>query len=387
MSFKGSFGDADFVKEENPNNISLGEEDIKKNLTIENSEQKNTETKCFINNEISIPSNSNNNIFCSVPMEMELEEENSFQNMEINNENNNNNSNEDNGYMELLIKELLKYNLGNLFNILNDKKTIIKSNTFYFLKKLYKFKINKIIKAQILFLKISSKLDMLSKIFQRHRINNLYQVFYIIQRKYIPKKDTKENSIINNFRAKFEQNYTKEKNNIINQNNNSIKSLQIDIQTLKKNINQLTTKESELKSEIYNYLQEEKQLNEKIKNIESVNNSIKKSIQSSNSSSIKTISKTEILSLENAIKASKQLKEEKEEIINIFMNKVNDLLNEYQVYLDNLKTLDLSGSNMNNNMNIEFTSSSNLQSIKQKDTTENSLFFSKFSVKNQSNEI
>ena len=387
MSFKGSFGDADFVKEENPNNISLGEEDIKKNLTIENSEQKNTETKCFINNEISIPSNSNNNIFCSVPMEMELEEENSFQNMEINNENNNNNSNENNGYMELLIKELLKYNLGNLFYILNDKKTMIKSNTFYFLKKLYKCKINKIIEAQILFLKISSKLDMLSKIFQRHRINNLYQVFYIIKRKYIPKKDTKENSIINNFRAKFEQNYTKEKNNIINQNNNSIKSLQKDIQTLKKNINQLTTKESELKSEIYNYLQEEKQLNEKIKNIESVNNSIKKSIQSSNSSSIKTISKTEILSLENAIKASKQLKEEKEEIINIFMNKVNDLLNEYQVYLDNLKTLDLSGSNMNNNMNIEFTSSSNLQSIKQKDTTENSLFFSKFSVKNQSNEI
>ena len=387
MSFKGSFGDADFIKEENPNNISLGEEDIKKNLTIENSEQKNTETKCFINNEISILSNSNNNIFCSVPMEMELEEENSFQNMEINNENNNDNSNEDNGYMELLIKELLKYNLGNLFYILNDKKTMIKSNTFYFLKKLYKCKINKIIKAQILFLKISSKLDMLSKIFQRHRINNLYQVFYIIKRKYIPKKDTKENTIINNFRTKFEQNYTKEKNNIINQNNNSIKSLQKDIQTLKKNINQLTTKESELKSEIYNYLQEEKQLNEKIKNIESVNNSIKKSIQSSNSSSIKTISKTEILSLENAIKASKQLKEEKEEIINIFMNKVNDLLNEYQVYLDNLKTLDLSGSNMNNNMNIEFTSSSNLQSIKQKDTTENSLFSSKFSVKNQSNEI
>ena len=236
MSFKGSFGDADFIKEENPNNISLGEEDIKKNLTIENSEQKNTETKCFINNEISIPSNSNNNIFCSVPMEMELEEENSFQNMEINNENNNDNSNEDNGYMELLIKELLKYNLGNLFNILNDKKTMIKSNTLFFLKKLYQCKINKIIKAQILFLKISSKLDMLSKIFQRHRINNLYQVFYIIKRKYIPKKDTKENSIINNFRAKFEQNYTKEKNNIINQNNNSIKSLQKDIQTLKKNL-------------------------------------------------------------------------------------------------------------------------------------------------------
>ena len=197
----------------------------------------------------------------------------------------------------------------------------------------------------------------------------------------------------NNFRTKFEMNYTKEKNNLINDNNNSIKSLQRDIQILKKNINQLTTKESELKSEIFNFLQEEKQLSEKIKSIETLNSSLKKSIQTSNSSSIKTISKydTDILSLESDLKFNKNLKEEKKEIINAFMNKVYILLNEYQAYIDNLKTLDLSASNTNtntnNNMNNELTSSSNLQSIKQKDTMENSLIASKFSARNQSNDM
>ncbi len=73
------------------------------------------------------------------------------------------------------------------------------------------------------------------------------------------------------------------------------------------------------------------------------------------------------------------------------MNKVYILLNEYQAYIDNLKTLDLSASNTNtntnNNMNNELTSSSNLQSIKQKDTMENSLIASKFSARNQSNDM
>ena len=376
MSFNGSFGDADFVNDENPNNISLGQEDIKINLSCGNNTQEKTDTKCFINNEISIPTYSNNNIFSSVPME--LEEDNNIKNIE---------ENKNNIYMELLAKELLRYHLCNLFHILSGKKTIIKTNIFYSLKKMYKNKLNNLIKAQILFLRISSSLNILKSIIQSRRANFFYQIFYKIKRKYNYIKDIQSKDK-NNFRARFELNYSKEKNNLINQNNISIKSLQKDIQEIKKNINQLTKKESELKTEINSYFQEEKQLNEKIKNIESKNTSIKKSNQASNSSTIKTITNSEILSLESALNANQNLKKEKEQIINAFMKKVNNLLNEYQVYIDNLNTLDLSGSNnnINNNMNIELTTSTNLQSLKIKDTTENSLFASKFSVKNQSNE-
>ena len=382
MSFNGSFGDAEFIEEENPNDISLGQEDIKTNLTKGEANQKNSNTKCFINNEISIPTNSNNNIFCSVPME--LEEESNFGN--INNINNND------YYLDLLSKELLKYNLSNIFNILNDKKTIIQSSIFYFLKKLNKNKINNIIKAQTLYLKISSSLELFSKLFRNRRINVLYQVFQIIKRKYLFFQGIKENKN-NNFRAKFELNYKKEKNNLINKSTDSLKSLEKEIQILKKNINQLSSKESKLKKELNNYLQVEKQLNEKIKTIETLNYSVKKSIQSNNSSSNRSISKfdNEMLSLENAIEANKLVKQEKQEIINAFIKKVNNLLNEYQNYIDNLKPLEFSATNSNsniNNVNMELTPRSNLQSIKQKDTSENSLFTSKFSVKNQSsNEI
>ena len=382
MSFNGSFGEAEFANEENPNDISLGQEDIKTNLTKGGNIQKNSETKCFINNEISIPTNSNNNIFCSVPME--LEEESNFGN--INNINNND------YYLDLLSKELLKYNLSNIFNILNDKKTIIQSSIFYFLKKLNKNKINNIIKAQTLYLKISSSLELFSKLFRNRRINVLYQVFQIIKRKYLFFQGIKENKN-NNFRAKFELNYKKEKNNLINKSTDSLKSLEKEIQILKKNINQLSLKESKLKKELNNYLQVEKQLNEKIKTIETLNYSVKKSIQSNNSSSNRSISKfdNEMLSLENAIEANKLVKQEKQEIINAFIKKVNNLLNEYQTYIDNLKPLEFSATNSNsniNNINMELTPRSNLQSIKQKDTSENSLFTSKFSVKNQSsNEI
>ena len=382
MSFNGSFGDAEFIEEENPNDISLGQEDIKTNLTKGEPNQKNSNTKCFINNEISIPTNSNNNIFCSVPME--LEEESNFGN--INNINNND------YYLDLLSKELLKYNLSNIFNILNDKKTIIQSSIFYFLKKLNKNKINNIIKAQTLYLKISSSLELFSKLFRNRRINVLYQVFQIIKRKYLFFQGIKENKN-NNFRAKFELNYKKEKNNLITKSTDSLKSLEKEIQILKKNINQLSLKESKLKKELNNYLQVEKQLNEKIKTIETLNYSVKKSIQSNNSSSNRSISKfdNEMLSLENAIEANKLVKQEKQEIINAFIKKVNNLLNEYQTYIDNLKPLEFSATNSNsniNNINMELTPRSNLQSIKQKDTSENSLFTSKFSVKNQSsNEI
>ena len=144
MSFNGSFGDADFANDENSNDISLGQEDIKINLSNGKDSKKTFETKCFINNDISIPTNSNNNIFSAVPME--LEEESNYQNINIPNPN----IIDNNYYIDLLSKELLKYNLGNLFNILNDKKTIIKSNLFYLMKKMYKNKLNNMIKAEIL---------------------------------------------------------------------------------------------------------------------------------------------------------------------------------------------------------------------------------------------
>ena len=53
---------------------------------------------------------------------------------------------------------------------------------------------------------------------------------------------------------------------------------------------------------------------------------------------------------------------------------MNNLLNEYQVYIDNLKNMNTNETNTNTNNMIVETSNSNMQSIKHKETRENSLF-------------
>jgi hypothetical protein len=374
MSFNDSFQNMEFINEENPNNLSFGQEDVKMDLSQEKKLQKNS----YINNIINTNNDNDNynNIFSSLAMELESDDNNYSYNR--NND----------YYIDILSKELIKYNISNIINILRNKTIIIKSKIFYFLKDLYIIKLTKSIKSEILFLKILSIFNIISSIFNKHKINTLYQIFYIIKRKYIYNKDKKDININNIssfalFKSNYELNYKKEKDDIIKRNTNNIKSIEKDIQLIKKNINQLTAKEMSLKAEIYSYLQKEKKLNEQIKNIESNNNSLKKLIQSSDTISTRSINKndSDVISLEKAINTTKKLKEEKEEVIKIFMDKVYKLLDEYQVYINNIKKCEESSSN--NNLNNLLNSQNNIG----KDTNDNSPFSSNFSSKNLSNEL
>ena len=377
MSFNDSFQNMEFINEENPNNLSFGQEDVKMDLSQEKKLQKNS----YINNIINTNNDNDNynNIFSSLAMELESDDNNYSYNR--NND----------YYIDILSKELIKYNISNIINILRNKTIIIKSKIFYFLKDLYIIKLTKSIKSEILFLKILSIFNIISSIFNKHKINTLYQIFYIIKRKYIYNKDKKDININNIssfalFKSNYELNYKKEKDDIIKRNTNSIKSIEKDIQLIKKNINQLTAKEMSLKAEIYSYLQKEKKLNEQIKNIESNNNSLKKLIQSSDTISTRSINKndSDVISLEKAINTTKKLKEEKEEVIKIFMDKVYKLLDEYQVYINNIKNCEESSSN--NNLNNLLNSQNNINNMG-KDTNDNSPFSSNFSSKNLSNEL
>ena len=356
MSFNDSFQNMEFIKEENPNNLSFGQEDVKMDLSQEKKLQKNS----YINNIINTNNDNDNynNIFSSLAMELESDDNNYSYNR--NND----------YYIDILSKELIKYNISNIINILRNKTIIIKSKIFYFLKDLYIIKLTKSIKSEILFLKILSIFNIISSIYNKD------------------KKDININNISSFalFKSNYELNYKKEKDDIIKRNTNNIKSIEKDIQLIKKNINQLTAKEMSLKAEIYSYLQKEKKLNEQIKNIESNNNSLKKLIQSSDTISTRSINKndSDVISLEKAINTTKKLKEEKEEVINIFMDKVYKLLDEYQVYINNIKNCEESSSN--NNLNNLLNSRNNINNMG-KDTNDNSPFSSNFSSKNLSNEL
>ena len=112
--------------------------------------------------------------------------------------------------------------------------------------------------------------------------------------------------------------------------------------------------------------------------------------QTNNISSINNNSKYEsdIISLESTIETNKQLKEGKEEIIKQFIYKMNDLLNDYKVYIDMLSSNEGINNNINiNSGNFEINDNSNHQSLshKDKDGSGNTWYTSKLSSGIQNN--
>ena len=359
MDPNGSFGDK--------NNIII--KPIEKGDIVE--EQKKEKNNNNIINDLDLNNDSfgnSNNIFSSVPLEMKIDNEY---------------SNSNSIYDSLLSKELLKYHLSNIFNILKSKAIIIKSQTFYFLKKISNIKINNLIQAEILFLKISSSFSILSKIFKKNRKKIICQVFYKLKIK---------NKINEIFKLKFEMIYKKEKESIINDNNNKLKIIEKENKEMEVKIKRLNLKENELLFELNNLTKKEKQLNDKIKILEnSKNNNINiMKQQTNNISSINNNSKYEsdIISLESTIETNKQLKEGKEEIIKQFIYKMNDLLNDYKVYIDMLSSNEGINNNINiNSGNFEINDNSNHQSLshKDKDGSGNTWYTSKLSSGIQNN--
>ena len=366
MNFNDSFGeiepknDKEKEKENNINIISIEKGDIGDN---EDESKKINENKEILNTSFS----NNNNIFSSLPLEMEIDNEY---------------ANSNDLYDTLLSRELLKYNISNLFNILKSKIIIIKSQVFYHLKKMANKKLKHLIHSEVLFLKMTSSIQMLSNIFKKNRANKLYQVFYILSMK-------NKNNISDKFRLQYENKYKKEKERLVSEKNNTLKNMDNEIKDLEKRIISLNKKENEAKIEINNLTKKEKQLKEQIKALENSinNNALRKSMdltkqQSSNISSINNNSKydSDIISLESTIETSKQLKEGKEEIIKNFIYKMNELLNEYQVYIDKLND-----NVRNNNINMEINDNSNHQSLshKDKDGSGNTWYSSKTNFGNQ----
>ena len=330
MSFNGSFGEGEFV-DENNSNLSFGQ-DFKVNCDSDGtSNLKYSNTKLSNNNDLTINSNTNN-IFSPVPMEVETD--NDYQNQ--------NNT----FYDSLLSKEFLKYHISNLFNIIKSKIIVIKYKIFSIIKEVSKIKLRNLINAEILYIEISSKLKRIVQIFKRNRINILYQVFHMFKTKiYIAKKNCE-----------------------FGHDKNSIEKLEKEIKDGEEKIIILTKKEKKLRDEINCYYKKKRQMNDTIKLIE--NNAVKAAIeiikkQNNLKNSFETNKyDSDIYSMESTIEPNKQIKNGKEEFIKLFMENINNFLNEYHVYVNNLYGIESnmnnnnvntinSNNNINNNMNIE----------------------------------
>ena len=335
----------------NDNNIII--KPIEKGDIIDEKNTKNNELNSTNQNE---KNENQKNIFISV--ESKLEKDNSNNNI----------------YESIFINELIKYNLLNIFSIIKRKVIIINSKVFYHLKKYSHKKIMLLIKSEILYIKISSSIEIISKIFRKKRANVLYHTLYTLNGR---------NKIHNHiFKIKYEIKFKNEKDNIINENTIKLKKLEKEVNEMENNIKILNLRDSELKIKITNLSKKEKQLNDTIKQFEN-----SKSIISNNRNSINnnSIYESDIISLESTIVNNKQQNEEKQKIINNFIFKVNELLNEYQEYIDLLNN----NKSTTNNMNLNDNSNSNKQSLSSKDKDESSKTYhsSKNSYKKQQNDI
>ena len=179
-----------------------------------------------------------------------------------------------------------------------------------------------LLNSEVLFLKLNSSISMLFNIIGRYRVNKLYQAFCIMKSKC---------NINDKSKTQYENRYKKEKNKLLNQKNNTLKYFEKEIKDKEKNIISLIKRENESTIKINNLTKKEKQLKVQIKSLENSNRNnmkksedVKKPQQSSNISSINNNSKydSDIISLES---------------IKNFINKMNELLNEYQVYIETLK--------------------------------------------------
>ena len=334
----------------NDNNIII--KPIEKGDIID--ENKNQNSELNINNQNEKNENQKN-IFISVESKLEK-------------------GNNNNIYESIFINELIKYNLLNIFSIIKRKVIIINSKVFYHLKKYSHKKIMLLIKSEILYIKISSSIEIISKIFRKKRANVLYHTLYTLNG---------GNKIHNHiFKIKYEIKFKNEKDNIINENTIKLKKLEKEVNEMENNIKILNLRDSELKIKITNLSKKEKQLNDTIKQFEN-----SKSIISNNRNSINnnSIYESDIISLESTIVNNKQQNEEKQKIINNFIFKVNELLNEYQEYIDLLNN----NKSVTNNMDSNDNSNSNKHSLSSKDKDESSKTYhsSKNSYKKQQNDI
>ena len=322
MSFNGSFGEGEFV-DENNSNLSFGQ-DFKVNYDSEGtSNLKYSNTKLSNNNDLTINSNTNN-IFSPVPMEVETD--NDYQNQ--------NNT----FYDSLLSKEFLKYHISNLFNIIKSKIIIIKYKIFSIIKEVSNIKLRNLINAEILYIEISSKLKRIVQIFKRNRINILYQVFNILKTKIYIAKNNCDND----------------------HDKNSIEKLEKEIKDGEKKIIILTKQEKKLRDEINCCYKKKKQMKDTIKIIE--NNAVKAAIEiikKQNNSKYDS----NLYSVERTIEANKQTKNGKEEVDKLFMKNINKFLNEYQVYINNLYGIesDMNNNNANNTNNININNNMNIE--------------------------
>ena len=289
MSFdaNASFGQEDFVPD-NQNNTSFG---------------NNNGAKQILSQDI-------DNIFDSVPMEIENEEDSKTK-----------------FYKEIKIEENIKNSLYTIYNILKQKILFSKLNFFYKLKQTANIKYAQLVKAEILFMSIERSFSIFSKIYKKNKKKQLSKCFNKIKNfcgilKYKKVVEEKEETDLKN------------KIKIANDNLKKYEKTQKEITT---NLETMKNNEKNICNEIEGLEKKYNGLNEKYNELLKKSKAIKESIISLSKQKSYNLSSTmdktldpRIVELQNKIKTKENEREKSYVYFEDFYQRMSDMLGSYE---------------------------------------------------------
>ena len=259
----------------------------------------------------------NNDIFNSIPIEIE---------------NFNNQTYE--YYYFSHIEEKISFNLNNLFNII---KQIINNNQmkfFFTLKQISNNKYSKLVEAEILYMLIETNFKKLKHIWDKKRIDILYNIFiriknYSLLKKNYKEYDSKKNNEIKRKICEYEENY-KKIDKQYKDKSDEVKNIKNKVDNQKKELEQI--------NKIYNNLEE------KYNELFEKNNELKEIISLSRQKSAKYNYEHDnneekiILDLQNKIKIKEKENEKQLAYYELFYQSMNDMLSHYESKFDTIKS-------------------------------------------------
>ena len=333
MSFNGSFGDGQF---------DLGEIDDKKN------NEENTEE--IINsidiNDLNVDENNDNN----------NENNLSFDKLVVNNDDENNNKSnnpdlipqdneifnnlctksidfEDNSkqnfYSENLVKTKINYELNNLFNVLQNNIKNKKMKFYVELENKSNKQYSKLVRAEILYLNINTK---------------LYKIMHIFKKKLFKKKskffrNLKSLAKIKKYTKMQENKYSKEKENKIGMYREKLKNLENNLKDILLKVNNLKKQDEKIDIENIEVNQNILKLNEKVNNLINIGKNLRNNIIKKRENNISDNSKSTdniIQHLEEMIQQKQKDKERAMIDVDNFYNSMDAVLSQYEALSENI---------------------------------------------------
>ena len=238
-----------------------------------------------------------------------------------------------------LIKEKINYSLFNLIRFINNRINKHKLNFIYKLKYIQNQKYEKLIKAEILYMNIKTKLDHFFNLFQFINSTKIKKAFNKIKNySYLKKRQQNQEQIIK-----------KEKENKIQNLNSKLNSITNNLNDAKGKINILNNIQKKISNENKDVKNRINILNEKINQLTKVGNTLKENISNKKNIYNNTINNKNqeniIHNLQNLIEQKENEKEREMIDVDNFYQGMDVILSQYESISETI----LSNCNINNN--------------------------------------